>query len=85
MADNALRLQMYAQAAGDLLVWTIYEKPSDHPAFFVARPHSSRRGAPVAFVLLAPTLDGVRELLPPGLTRLPRDPTDDPVIVESWI
>jgi hypothetical protein len=35
--------------------------------------------------LTAPALDGLRNLLPPGLTPIPRDPTDEPVIAERWL
>lgn len=83
--DDAWRFQRKAHVAGDLLVWTIYEKPKDFPGVFVARPYSSRAGAPCDFVMVAATLEAVRDLLPPGLCRMPRQPGDDPVIVETWI
>lgn len=81
----AWRVQADAAARGDLLIWTICENPSDYPGQFTARPHSGRKNVPLDFVLTAPTLDAIRELLPPGLTSLPLDPNDDPVIVETWI
>ena len=31
------------------------------------------------------TLEEARKLIPEGLSRLNRDPNDDPVIVESWL
>jgi len=33
----------------------------------------------------ASTLEELREKLPFGLHRLPRNPNDDPVIVETWV
>jgi hypothetical protein len=39
---------------------------------------------PPQFVVY-PSLEIARTALPPGLTRLPRDPSDEPHIVESWI
>jgi hypothetical protein len=36
-------------------------------------------------IVTAPTLDGVRAALPPGLIRFPRQDGDDPCIVETWI
>lgn len=33
----------------------------------------------------APSLEEVRKFIPLGMTKLPRDPQDDPVIVESWV
>lgn len=82
---EAWRLQAAAIKAGDLLVWTICENPSDHPTKFTARPHSSRNGAALQFVMVADSLPDIRLMLPPGLHRLARDPSDDPVIVETWI
>lgn len=83
--DKACDLQSEAHAVGDLLVWTICEHPSDFPGLFTARPHSVRANAPYDFVMTHATLDGIRDMLPPGLTRLRRDISDDPVILECWI
>jgi hypothetical protein len=70
-----------------LLVWTIYESPKDFPGKFVVRPHETARGSsrPLATHFLADTLDGARQFIPMGLVCMHRDPSDDPVIVESWI
>jgi hypothetical protein len=71
-----------------LSIWTVYKRPSDYPALYVARRHESRSdGTAVATLeaVFADTLEAVRAKLPPGLVCIPRDPTDDPVIVESWI
>jgi hypothetical protein len=81
---DAILLQREAMEAGDLLIWTICENPSDFPGLFTCRPHSSRRNQPLQLVLLAKTLEGVRELMPPGLTYLNVSPEDDPVILETW-
>ena len=70
---------------GDLLMWAIYDSPSDHPGKFIARPYSLRRQAPLRCHLAAPSLDAIRELLPPALYPLTRQADDDPVIVETWI
>lgn len=83
--EEACRFQSEAREAGDLLVWTVCKHPSDAPGMFTARPHSVRARAPCDFVLRHSALDGVRELLPPGLAHMRRDPSDDPVIVETWI
>jgi hypothetical protein len=82
---QARMLQDLSIMAGELLVWTVYAHPTDHPKKMVARPFSTRLSRPVAVVMLADTLDALRDNLPFGLTRLNRDETDDPVIVESWI
>lgn len=72
-------------ASSDLLIWTVYQSPSDHPGEFVARPHSSRTPGPYNCHLAAPDLNALRALLPPGLIRFERSPGDDPVIVETWL
>ena len=82
--EDAERLQAAARDDGDLLVWTIYEHPGDYPKLYVARPFSSRRGAPFAQCMTALTLDAIRAMLPVGLTPMARAESDDPVIVESW-
>jgi hypothetical protein len=40
---------------------------------------------PTRFVITHPALDGLRGLLPLGLTRLARDPADLPEIEEVWL
>lgn len=80
MADDFQRMMA---EGGQLLLWVVYENPKDYPGSFVARPGVT--GGMACAVLLADTLDELRADLPPGLTRLERDPTDDPVIVEVWL
>ncbi|CAB3754123.1 hypothetical protein [Paraburkholderia humisilvae] len=69
--------------ANELPIWVIYDKPSDIPDWFVARKWFLDR--PTSELRLGRTLDEVRAKLPAGLYRLPRDPSDDAKIVESWI
>lgn len=66
-----------------LPMWTVYDNPSDYPGKFVARMSFYDRAT--SNVLVADTLEELRGLLPPRLTRLERDPNDDPVIVEVWV
>lgn len=68
-------------------MWVIYEHPPDMPEWYVARRREITPGKdePTGDFLLGNTLDAVRDLLPVGLVRLCRDPTDDPVIVEIWL
>ena len=84
-SEDAELLQAASRKEGDVLVWTIHEHPSDYPEHYVARPFSSRRGAPFAQCMTAPTLDAIRDMLPVGLTPMARAESDDPVIVESWV
>lgn len=77
-------------AAGDALyLWTVYDKPLDYPGKFVARQWVVRRGEPEPLptgqLIVAPTLDVVRRMLPPGLYRLDRSEGDEPHIVETWM
>jgi len=83
--EEAVEVQRGAHAKGDLLIWTVYCKPSDQPDHYIARPHSSRFARPLPYHLRAESLEGIRELLPSGLYRMARAEADDPVIVETWI
>jgi hypothetical protein len=73
-----------------LSLWTIYDHPSDIPEPFgfavrewkVTTDGDSYADSRVQFAL---TLEDARALVPPGLYRLPRDPGDDTVIVETWL
>lgn len=72
----------------DLPMWTIYDHPRDAPDLFVARKHLIERGFSVATseAFACKSLEPLRErMLEMGLTCLPRQEGDDPVIVESWI
>lgn len=71
-----------------LSVWTIYDRPLDHPRGFVVRLWLITRSgpAPTRIVLIdLPTLAIARSHIPPGLVRLPRMIYDDPKIVETWV
>jgi hypothetical protein len=73
-----------------LAFWTIYERPSDYPQGFVVRRSWVVRGHLNPLPELGPlqlyaTLEEARASLPDDLTCLGRQPTDDPVIVESWV
>ena len=70
-----------------LVIWVITENPKDYPGEFVARPTVVAKGQQyVGFTIIrAKTLAEVRAKLPPGLICLTRHPTDDPVIVETWM
>jgi hypothetical protein len=70
----------------DLLVWTIYDHPSDFPDSYVVRPHSTKLGSPLTVHIQHAQLDHVRGALEHlGLTCLPRSPEDDPSILETWL
>jgi len=65
-------------------IWTVYARPRDYPAQFVARLFYLDQ--PSDQVLLADTLAEIREQLAAwGLMCLPRQPGDEPHIVEVWL
>lgn len=74
-------------ADNDLHMWTIYQHPSDQPYPYVVRQWVVRPSGPVPHSgsIPAMTLEEARGCVPPGLHRIDRDPTDDPVIVETWL
>lgn len=73
-----------------LPMWTIYDHPSDFPHDYVARQWLVSKGGTVAtdIAYAHPNLTvlraAVRAVLP-GATCLPRDPKDDPAVVETWV
>jgi len=66
-----------------LAIWVVYQNPRDRPGKCIARKWLNDQ--PTDEVLVAATLDELRAMLPPGLTRLGRRMEDDPVIVETWL
>lgn len=76
-----------ADASRPLEMWTVYDHPTDYPVGFIARLYLIYNGYAIASpsTVTGSTLDQVRERLPPGLFRLPRDDNDGPKIVETWI
>jgi hypothetical protein len=82
--QRAHELQTQAQNDGDLLIWTVYERPNDHPNYYVARPWSIQHQGPLGYRLQADNLEALRGQIPPGLTRKPRMKADEPAILETW-
>lgn len=73
-------------ARPQLLMFTIYEKPKDHPNGFMVRAWRVESKDPTPLeATRVDTLEEARQLIPAGMVKIPRDPSDDPVIVESWI
>lgn len=67
-----------------LSLYTIYEKPLDYPDNFVVRRFEYDQ--PTTDVFVFNTLEDARSpLRRHGLHCLPRDPNDDPMIVETWL
>lgn len=82
-----------------MLLWTITKNPRDalkhqqrlglpNVDIYVARPHFLGDGwtAPLEYCRASPDLQEIRKQMEArGLVCVPRDPDDDPVIVESWM
>jgi hypothetical protein len=67
-----------------LEIWTIYDHPVDYPDGFIARKFIYDR--PTNQVVTAPDMKTLRDHFRRwGLCRMPRDPSDPPNIVETWI
>lgn len=70
-------------------MWTVYDHPRDYPNSFVARQWivEDGRERPTANIIIAPDLGMLRELLLTQihLQPIPRSPSDDPKIVETWL
>lgn len=69
--------------------WTIYFSPEDVPGLWCVRRFELVNGSPEPRTLytLGPTgtLEDARALIPPGLLCWPRDPSDPPSVVETWL
>lgn len=71
-----------------LQIFVIYENPQDAlvPCFvtrmWIIDVSGEQRPS---WAAITNTLDEARSVVPSGLYRLPAAPTDDPVIVETWL
>lgn len=68
--------------------WTIYYRPLDFPNHYVVRMWFIPEPGVVAhhgIACLCGSLDEAREQVPQGTIRVPREPEDDAVIIETWL
>ena len=81
--DAAMVRSLHADACRDhgLVAWVVMWDAPGYPDQFIARL-ATKRLSP--YVLVANTLAGVQEQLPPGLVRAERQPSDPPEVVEIW-
>lgn len=71
-----------------LRMFTVCFDTADFPGQYTCRGHIIERGytVPEMEVLVSSTYAPIRnEMVRRGLTKLPRSPQDEKVIVESWI
>jgi hypothetical protein len=87
VAAEIMEANRRAAKKGILSMWTVYDKPKDHPTEFVARRFDCTARGPVATDdAYTGSLELIREsLLQAGLIRLARHPDDEPQIVETWL
>lgn len=66
-------------------LFTLYKNPTDFPNKFVVREFIGDMAIQGDPHFVGDTLDDARASIPKGMVRIPRDPDDDYVIVESYI
>jgi hypothetical protein len=76
---------LHADACRDhaLVAWVVLWDLPAYPDRNAARLATSG-SASSPYLMLADTLAGVQEMLPPGLVRSERMPADPPEVVEIW-
>jgi hypothetical protein len=76
-----------ARKRGILSMWTIYDRPKDHPDGYVVRRFACTALGPVASNdAYTGELELIRDTLwRAGLVKMDRHPDDEPQIVETWL
>lgn len=79
--------RLHHRLRGRLPMWVVYGPVTrEYPGLWVARMHVTLPAQrPTRFVITHDSLEGLRGILPPGLTRIGRNQMDVPEIVETWI
>ena len=85
LIDATMARALHADACRDhaLVAWMVLWDLPAYPERYAARLATSGR-VPSPYLLLADTLGGIRDQLPPGLVRSERMPSDPPEVVEIW-
>ena len=83
-------VNLWRRSSRIVMIVTVYEHPDDIPDSYVARAHILVHGvkapyASPAIYIARDTLDEVRAAIPADMVKMCRQPTDDPVIVESYM
>jgi hypothetical protein len=86
-AFKVLMANAEAMKRGALSLWTIYERPLDHPDGFIARRfESSKHGDGPTEDTVIGDLEHIREIFArAGLFKIQRSDADEPQIVETWV
>jgi hypothetical protein len=85
LIDAAMARSLHADACRDhaIVAWVVLWDLPAYPERYAARLVTSGASSS-PYLMLAETLAGVQEQLPPGLVRAERHPTDPPEVVEIW-
>ena len=83
-------VNLWRRSSRIVMIVTVYEHPDDISDSYVARAHILAHGvkapyASPAIYIARDTLDEVRAAIPADMVKMCRQPTDDPVIVESYM
>lgn len=73
--------------SGELVMWSIFERPADFPDGFIARKFVITSGevTPTRDAMVCRQLEPIRnEMMRRGLYCLPREERDPPMLLESW-
>jgi hypothetical protein len=83
LIDPTMARALHADACRDhaLVAWVVLWDLPAYPERYAARLATSTASP---YLLLADTLAGIQEMLPPGLVRSERMPGDPPEVVELW-
>jgi hypothetical protein len=84
--SRVIRSQLETAQRGKLSMWTVYDRPRDHPVGFIARRFETGGGDVTATEdTLTGELEHLHEVFEhAGLIRMTRSESDEPQIVESW-
>jgi hypothetical protein len=75
--------QRDAQARGVLNIWTVFDRPADHPHGYIARRFEVDQPTADAF---EGDIEAIRDAFTRcGLYRIKRQDADHPSVVESWL
>jgi hypothetical protein len=84
---DILLSQQEASQRGRLTIWTIYDRPLDHPEGFIARRFEVGDGVsgPTRDTITGKLEDIRQAFEKAGLVKMRREAGDEPQIVESWL
>jgi hypothetical protein len=85
LIDPTMARALHADACRThaIVAWVVMWDLPAHPNRYATRLVASGQAA-WPYLLLADTLAGIQEQLPPGLVRSERMPADPPEVVEIW-